>query len=199
MTQETLAPTALKIAHTADQLFRKYGISRVTVEEICDTVGISRMTFYRYFSSKNELGKHFLYQMHLEMMAKMRNLMEHSETFDQFVSGVLRLKMEQQDEVSDEFMRTYLEEPELLEYVHTLMTPAGELLEEYLEKCLQRGDIRPNVNLKLVRFMLQHAPYLLRHKEFLALFEGRRSMVRDLIEMFFYGFAPQPDSGEKES
>ena len=37
------------IVETATDLFMRYGVKRVTVEEICQTAKISKMTFYKYF------------------------------------------------------------------------------------------------------------------------------------------------------
>lgn len=43
------------IIHAAQDLFMNYGLKRVTVEEICEKAKASKMTFYKYFSNKNEL------------------------------------------------------------------------------------------------------------------------------------------------
>lgn len=38
-------------------LFFKYGVKRVTVEEICEKANVSKMTFYKYFSDKMQLAE----------------------------------------------------------------------------------------------------------------------------------------------
>ncbi len=43
--------------NTAQELFCKHGIRRVTVDELCETSGISKMTFYKYFKNKWDIGK----------------------------------------------------------------------------------------------------------------------------------------------
>ncbi|MBN2410872.1 helix-turn-helix transcriptional regulator, partial [candidate division KSB1 bacterium] len=41
---------------TAKELFFKYGIRRVTIEEICKKARVSKMTFYKFFQNKIELA-----------------------------------------------------------------------------------------------------------------------------------------------
>jgi len=44
-----------QLSHVALQLFIKHGFDETTVEEIAVAAGIGRRTFFRYFSSKNDL------------------------------------------------------------------------------------------------------------------------------------------------
>ena len=44
------------IMSTGKDLFWKYGIRRVTVEEICEKSNVSKMTFYKYFPNKETLA-----------------------------------------------------------------------------------------------------------------------------------------------
>jgi len=37
-----------QIIDTSKKLFWKYGIKRVTIEEICREAGVSKMTFYKH-------------------------------------------------------------------------------------------------------------------------------------------------------
>ncbi|HCM14581.1 MAG TPA: hypothetical protein DHW79_01305, partial [Candidatus Cloacimonas sp.] len=39
----------------AVKLFHRYGFSKVSVEEICREARVSKVTFYRYYKSKDEL------------------------------------------------------------------------------------------------------------------------------------------------
>ncbi len=44
-----------RIKLKADELFRKYGIRNITMDEIAGQMGISKKTIYQYFADKNEL------------------------------------------------------------------------------------------------------------------------------------------------
>jgi AcrR family transcriptional regulator len=49
-----------QIVQTAESLFMRHGIKRVTVGEICLKAGVSKMTFYKYFKNKLDLIKRIL-------------------------------------------------------------------------------------------------------------------------------------------
>jgi len=44
-----------RIKHKADELFKRYGIKSVTMDEIANQLGISKKTIYHSFSDKDEL------------------------------------------------------------------------------------------------------------------------------------------------
>ncbi len=45
-----------KIIEKAAELFPRLGFSKVTMDELCDELGISKKTLYRYFTSKDALA-----------------------------------------------------------------------------------------------------------------------------------------------
>ena len=45
-----------KIVETGKKLFYRYGIKKVSVEEICKEAGVSKATFYKYFKNKVDLA-----------------------------------------------------------------------------------------------------------------------------------------------
>ncbi|WP_372931944.1 TetR/AcrR family transcriptional regulator, partial [Mariniphaga sediminis] len=47
----------LEIMKTARELFWKHGFRRVTIQEICEKAGVSKMTFYKHFPNKIDLAK----------------------------------------------------------------------------------------------------------------------------------------------
>ena len=47
----------LELLKVARELFCKHGFKRVTIEEVCQKAGVSKMTFYRVYSNKIELAK----------------------------------------------------------------------------------------------------------------------------------------------
>lgn len=59
-----------RILREADELFCKFGIKRITMDDIARELGISKKTIYQHFKDKNELV-HILIQEMLEMNMKM--------------------------------------------------------------------------------------------------------------------------------
>jgi AcrR family transcriptional regulator len=51
------------LLNTARELFFKHGTKRVTIEEICEKADVSKMTFYKFFRNKEDLGIRMLSQI----------------------------------------------------------------------------------------------------------------------------------------
>lgn len=45
------------LVDAARELFYNHGIRRITIKEICEKAGVSKVTFYRYYNDKNDLVK----------------------------------------------------------------------------------------------------------------------------------------------
>jgi len=48
----TSNPKREQILTTGKELFWKFGFKRVTIEEICKEAGVSKMTYYKFFTTK---------------------------------------------------------------------------------------------------------------------------------------------------
>ena len=83
-----------QILLTGKELFWKYGIRRVTVEEICSRSGVSKMTFYKYFSNKNALVKNILDTFYKKSMDRYREIMASKRKYKDKVADLYRIKLE---------------------------------------------------------------------------------------------------------
>ena len=52
-----------RIKHKAEELFRRYGVKSVTMDEIASQLGMSKKTLYQSFSDKNELVDEVIEEM----------------------------------------------------------------------------------------------------------------------------------------
>lgn len=57
MTESTRHPNELKIFKGAQAALAQYGISKLTMSDVCRAAGVSRATVYRYFPGRDELLK----------------------------------------------------------------------------------------------------------------------------------------------
>ena len=55
-TRAPAAPTRKRILEVAENLILSRGYPSTTIDEICDTAGVSKGSFYHYFDSKEHLG-----------------------------------------------------------------------------------------------------------------------------------------------
>ena len=70
--------TKMRIVDKACELFLAYGYSRVTMDEICRSLVMSRKTMYTYFSNKEELLRDgILSDSTLDFMQRFRKMIEY--------------------------------------------------------------------------------------------------------------------------
>ena len=66
-TAQTSSPTKEKLLDAAQQLMLSKGFPATTVDEICDTAGFTKGSFFHYFESKEQLGKEVLNRFYVCM------------------------------------------------------------------------------------------------------------------------------------
>ena len=68
-----------EIIKKSGDMFYRLGIRSVSIDDICHELGISKKTFYVYFSSKDALVEQLLSANVAKMEQKMRTTMESSD------------------------------------------------------------------------------------------------------------------------
>ncbi|HYW95493.1 MAG TPA: TetR/AcrR family transcriptional regulator, partial [Bacteroidales bacterium] len=94
----------LDIMSYGKALFWKYGMKRVTVEEICEEANVSKMTFYKYFGNKDKLALEIIRSLLENTLKEFLVVMESDIPFKKKVEATVKMKMEQTGTISKEFL-----------------------------------------------------------------------------------------------
>ncbi len=101
----TDSPKYAEILEAARRLYWKYGIKKVSVEEICREAQVSKMTFYRFFPNKIEVAKVVLEQVFDTSLRDYRQIMAQDVPYEEKVRQQLRLKFEGTEAISADLIR----------------------------------------------------------------------------------------------
>jgi AcrR family transcriptional regulator len=181
-----------QLIHTAKDLFFKYGIKRVTVEEICQEAGVSKMTFYKHFKNKTDLVKTMITQITDEVMAEYRKLMASDLSFEDKVRETIRMKLEGSDQMSQEFFTDYIPqaEPELKEFVQSKMREVMmSIIKDYTE-AQKRGEIRQDIKIGFILWFLNKMLDLMADDELEQMYDSPQELIMEMVNFFFYGIMP---------
>ncbi|MCJ7680605.1 MAG: TetR/AcrR family transcriptional regulator, partial [Candidatus Aminicenantes bacterium] len=96
------------LIEAARDLFMRYGIKRVSVEEICTTAGVSKMTFYKHFSNKIELALFILNQRFEDGVLRYKSIMNRDVPFSEKAGEILKMKLELSEGISREMTKDIL-------------------------------------------------------------------------------------------
>ena len=144
--QEQNHPKREQILQTGKVLFWKFGFRRVTIEELCKEAGVSKMTFYKYFSNKMDLVKTIMRDFGTASLEKYRAIIDSDLPYPEKVLGMIRLKRDQTEAMSNEFFRDYtnLDDPEMVRLLEEMSAGTFEMFIKDLSE-IGRASCRERV------------------------------------------------------
>ncbi|HKI89046.1 MAG TPA: TetR/AcrR family transcriptional regulator [Draconibacterium sp.] len=181
------------IVNTGRELFWKHGISRVSVEEICREANVSKMTFYRFFSNKSELGKTIIDNIMDESIEKYRSLMKQDIPFEEKIRKQLLLKFEATKEISAEFVKDIYTNKKIGLHIHWQKRTeefVKEIRNDYAQ-AQKEGFIRKDLNLDFMFYFTSKSTDLLLDPKLLEMFDSMQELIMEYVSLFFYGIFPR--------
>jgi AcrR family transcriptional regulator len=176
----------------ARQLFYRYGIRRVTVEEICTTAGVSKMTFYKYFDNKTDLAKHVLGDEIENGIQRFCDIRDQDIPFTDKVKQWIELKMDQTGGMSLAFLRDLIPEadPDLQGWYAGKVKENTQLIIKAFREAQNRGEISQQIRIEFMLYFLNHMQEMVSDDRLLALYPDTQSLSHELMNLFFYGILP---------
>ncbi len=176
-------------------LFWKYGIRKVTVEEICKEAGVSKMTFYRNFKNKIEVVEGVIDGLVKESQAQYIELMGSGKTFDEKIKGMIELKREGTQGISKEFVTDLIQLKEHKDFKELRLTQKMELHQRNqmelfmadMAKAQAQGHIRSDVRLDFILYLLNDIQQKMLDPVLNSMYENEEELIMELTNYFFYG------------
>ncbi len=141
--------------------FKEYSFDASSINRIVDSSGISKGSFYQYFEDKKDLYKHIINCIVERKLDYMSDIMKNPFSYDFFT--LIR-------EMYKSGLNFARENPELLEIGNKLIADpshmiykeiiqenkvkSDEVFELLLQKAMERGEIRKDIDIKMISFLL---------------------------------------------
>ena len=193
MMEERKAGTKDAILASARELFWKHGFRRVTVDEICEKSGISKMTFYRYFENKTELAKAVFSLAANEGYNQFRIIMNEPISPEEKINIILLMKFEGTHEISIEFLNDFYhgKDKELHEYVRSCTLEVWNKILLELKLARDKGIFRKDLNLEFFFLMSQNFVESMNDERITKLFSNPQEMIMECTRLLMYGISPR--------
>lgn len=181
-----------RIKQKADELYRRYGIKSVTMDEIANQLGVSKKTIYQSFSDKNELVDAVI----VDILKYNQDCCQSYKTTSQNAIHEVFLAMEMLQIMFDNMNPTILHDIErnhpatykkFKEYKYKYLF---EIVRENIERGKKEELYRPEVNTDVVAKIRIETMMLPFDEELFP--KNKFSLVRveqQLIEYFLFGIA----------
>ncbi|MEX1378244.1 MAG: helix-turn-helix domain-containing protein [Eubacteriales bacterium] len=177
------------LVDTAKRLFFKYGVKRVTVEEICTESNVSKMTFYKFFKNKTELAVQIRDQLTEEGFAKFDEINKRDISFMEKIDLTTAWRIEFASSMTEEFMNDIMD----LEYIHNQQEAIKNRYLSNIKKAQEKGEINPDLSTEVIWYVTQKFNEFAKEAYEKKLFENNAQMQTQLREIYFYGLVKRND------
>ncbi len=179
-----------QIMDTATTLFTRFGIRRVTVEEICRKAGASKMTFYKFFPNKIELLKEIWNGWLDEGYEKLYKIDALDIPFREKMQKLIEYKIELGSRMSPEFIEESLHtNPEMKEFMEEIRAKNYHLFLDFVTSAQEKSDIR-KMRPEFILAVMNKLYELVQDDDLWKIYPDYTEFVREVNSFFFFGILP---------
>lgn len=181
--------TENRILCAAKGLFWKYGITKVTIEEIAKEAGLSKMTIYRYFKDKKTIASRLMCNLIEDSNSQYTYISNNSSSFKDLLISIIELKRRFIVDMSEDFMRDFISynDPDFNILLNNFQNDTWALFLKDFEKAKLKGEVRQDVKPEFLFYMINDIRIKTQDPTLLKMFDSVQNLVITLMEQLFYG------------
>ncbi len=139
------------IRQAALELFLAHGISKVAVKEIATRAGVSPVSIYNYFGSKEGLVRDVVKDYLDRAVERYRAILEGDMSFEAKLEAIIFDKKNLMRSASTEFMQAVCSaDPEINAYFNRIYSRMRQNLSMFLEQGQAEGYVNPRLSPEIV-------------------------------------------------
>ncbi|MBC8343888.1 MAG: TetR/AcrR family transcriptional regulator [Bacteroidetes bacterium] len=179
----------MQIVQTGKDLFWKFGVRRVSIEEICTEARVSKVTFYKHFKNKVDLAKYILENNFAEALTEYREIMDSDIPFVDKINSIIQMKLNNANKYSKEFLEDLYKGkiPELYEYLINYSKETFKMVAIDFKKAQEEGHFRKDVKIDFLMIFLKKMIDLAGDPDINSLYKTPSDMIKEFTHFFFYG------------
>ena len=176
-----------QIMETATSLFIRYGIKRISVEEICREAGASKMTFYKYFPNKIELFKVIWNDWLNEGYCKLDEINSLNIPFPEKMQRLIEYKMKIISQWSDDFFEEIMTiKPEMEELVEQMRNKNISRFMKFVENAQEKRNMR-KIRPEMLLAIFDKMKEIIQDESLRKLYPSDTEFLREIHEILFFG------------
>lgn len=178
------------------ELFKVYGFEKVSVNDIVRKAGVSQVTIYNHFGSKEELVREVIKTFLLSLVEKYRTIIKGEGTFMEKLELIVFDKTEMLSQYQGELMQTIIQsDPEIQQFVESLwQREVNQLMIDFFEEGKRQGYVNPELSREAILVYYE----ILRRGIFassgLVNIEHNVRLMHELMSVFVYGLVGEAES-----
>lgn len=187
------------IVGAARSLFWKHGIRRVTIEEICQNAGVSKMTCYKYFSNKTAIAKYLIEDMFESGVKAYKEIYSCEIPYEEKVKKMVDLKMSNAHEMSQELLDDVYkyQDEDLSDTIEDIKNKMIGIYLDDIHDAQKTGEIRSDVKPEFLLYFLNNMTEMFTDQKLVKLYANPEQMIAEVMNFFFYGIMPRKNGNNK--
>ena len=179
-----------QLIDSAQILFSKHGIQRVTVEELCRTAEISKMTFYKYFTNKWDIGRAVIDLTFEKGLSYYNNMIQEDIPFAEKIEQILKITMIQINTFGAPFIEDLTDKRSPL-YTHFAKNQkaVSRLSIDFINKAKNDGHIKKEIKIPFLLYMLDRTTEFLNDPELISIMPDTKERGYELASLFLHAFS----------
>lgn len=166
-------------------LFFKYGVKRVTVEEICKTAGISKMTFYKYFKDKNQIAETIRDELLDYGFSKYDEINQMNIPYPEKIDLITKWRVEFFSSFSQEFIEDMMDMEDTLKKIKV-----GYL--QNIKEAQEKGEVRKEFSPEFIWLVTEKLNELVQDGSWKTIFSDYKDFQIQMRTLYFYGLLEDP-------
>ncbi|MGC9512563.1 MAG: TetR/AcrR family transcriptional regulator [Fidelibacterota bacterium] len=185
-----MTPKQKKLMDTALALFQKRGFKSVTVEEICRTADVSKMTFYKHFRNKEDLVLQIIKHLYEGALDEGKTILKSSKPHRERIADLLEWKIQMLDQFTPPMLLDMKDfDPALVHFIQEKSSESLSLFENFIKDGQKDGVFRENLNIGFLMHIFQILSNSFFSENFEQYFTSYEDYIREYLDFLFYGLA----------
>ncbi|MDD3167833.1 MAG: TetR/AcrR family transcriptional regulator [Eubacteriales bacterium] len=178
--KEYTSKKAIHLIETAKDLFFRHGVKRITIEEICKKSNVSKVTFYKYFSNKEEVVRHIRDELIRQGFSKFDEINKLEIGFPEKIDLITQWRIDFFSSIKSEFIEDILSVEDTTE----------EMKRRYLkniEDAQRKGEVRNDLSPELIWLVTEKLNEIIKDGSWKETFSEYSEFQKQLRRIYFYG------------
>ncbi len=172
------------------ELFKLYGFKKVSINDIAHKAGVSPVTIYNHFGSKDELVRDVVKNLFNSMLERIQKIIDSDSSFPEKVEAIVFDKSQTASQFQGELAKTLLQnDPEMQEFVDKLLQEDSvRMTKELFEQGRKEGYVGKKISDESLFLYFQILRYgLSATAEAISKVVLDENAIRELNNLFLYG------------
>lgn len=169
-----------RLLEVSRELFFKYGVKRVTVEEICEKADVSKMTFYKYFTDKMQLAISIRDELLEQGFSKYEEINGLDISYPEKIDLITQWRIDFFSKMTPEFIEEMLDIEDTVKKMKVLYL-------RNINDAQEKGEIRKEISPELIWLVTEKLNELVKDGSWKEIFTDYKNFQKQLRTMYFYG------------